>query len=360
MRGMPRLGPVVSGTAGPLEPVLFLPEPCPPRADDLATFQTAPLGLEPDEGVRAGLTVRDLRVFIPGWLASFLAHVGLVVTLAFLGAVTSVPSVISLVALPSVDDGAEMLDVVLGPTVTESGEAGQSALDQLAAEAQLPPRIPVPPLETDFGLASLWQQGNDSAALWGTSAGAGVERRMGDGEGDADGQDQAQFFGVSARGNKFVFVIDCSGSMGGPRWISARSELIRSLRALKPDQMFCVLLYSSDAWSYEGNVELASFAMATPENLDKSALWLGRQIPGGGTLPLAAMREALTLRPDAIYLLSDGELQDDTRGYLLRNNRVRSGRQPVPVHTVSAGMLFGAQLLQVIAQENGGQFQQVW
>jgi hypothetical protein len=66
------------------------------------------------------------------------------------------------------------------------------------------------------------------------------------------------------------------------------------------------------------------------------------------------------LRPDAVYLLSDGELQDDTRGYLLRNNRERSGRQPVPVHTVSAGMLFGAQLLQVIAQENGGQFQQVW
>lgn len=362
MRGAPLLEPVDRiGKPGRLDPALPLPGPGLSLPAGSGAARVTPRMELPQDDTSSTLTVRELQLFIPGWLASFLVHVGMVVALAFLGVVTSQPGIISLVALPAIDDGAEKLDVVLGPTSAEAAEAGQSALDQLAAKAELPPLMPVPPVLAQFAeLTSLWQQGNDSAALWGTSAGAGVERRMGEGDGDADARDEAQFFGVSARGNKFVFVIDCSGSMGGPRWISARSELIRSLRALQPEQMFCVLLYSSDAWSYEGNVELASYALATPENLDKAALWLGRQMPGGGTLPMPAIREALTLRPDAIYLLSDGELQDDSRGYLLRNNRARSARQPVPVHTVSAGMLFGAQLLQVIAQENGGQFQQVW
>jgi hypothetical protein len=64
----------------------------------------------------------------------------------------------------------------------------------------------------------------------------------------------------------------------------------------------------------------------------------------------------LELNPDAVFLLSDGELQDDS---LLRlrvlNNRQGPSRQ-IPIHTIHLFSQEGRFTLQQIAVENGGSF----
>jgi Mg-chelatase subunit ChlD len=47
----------------------------------------------------------------------------------------------------------------------------------------------------------------------------------------------ASFFGAKSRGNRFVFVVDNSGSMGDGRMETTLMELQRSVEAMKEDQL---------------------------------------------------------------------------------------------------------------------------
>lgn len=323
----------------------------------------AGMGLKIEAGAGERSPLKEARAIVPGWLGSFLLHVTAIVCLAIVTRTVHSPTGIDLVADASGGDGGVMLDVVLSGGQVSSSRADGERLDQ--TEIQLPDAATIAPAVSaaDLAMDSVWKATGSADALWGTSSGIGVERVLAapdTGEKSGEGEDGANFFGVSARGQKFIFVIDCSGSMGGPRWLTARSELIRSIRSLKPDQEFAIMLYSSMSWSLQGSINEAAFVRATPENLDSASIWLGKQIPGGGTLPLPAVRQAISLHPDAIFLLSDGELQDDTRGYLWRYNREKARYGQVRVHTVGVGMFAGAQLLALIAAENGGEFHQVF
>lgn len=315
-----------------------------------------------------GSLVRSARL-LPPWLVSFLLHLTLLTTLAGWTRLVDPASSIQLEAAMTTEQGLDPMEIRLDP-VAAGGAAGSAASEeQLAMEPEV---LPLEILET--GPMAAWMreadlQKQDGDGLWGTQHDDGRDLGIADalaGQGTESGEpgQKASFFGISARGKRFVFIVDCSGSMGGPPWIAARNELIRTLRELQPDQLFSVMLYSSEAWSPEGRVSEAAFWEATPENLEKITVWLNRQVPGGGTLPLPALRESLRLIPDAVFLLSDGQLQDDSRGYLWRYNGRTNGRKAedevIPVNTVAIGMSAGAELLGIIARENRGQFQHIW
>jgi hypothetical protein len=69
---------------------------------------------------------------------------------------------------------------------------------------------------------------------------------------------------------------------------------------------------------------------------------------------------ALRRQPDAVFLLSDGELQDDSQQFLLVANQPAEqddgSRRQTPVHTVALDLSFGAGLLEQIAGQNSGVF----
>ncbi len=68
---------------------------------------------------------------------------------------------------------------------------------------------------------------------------------------------------------------------------------------------------------------------------------------------------ALRLKPDAIFLLSDGEFRDGTLEALRRKNRNRrdsAGQKNAVIHTIAFKSMAGAMLLRQIAAENGGTF----
>ncbi len=143
----------------------------------------------------------------------------------------------------------------------------------------------------------------------------------------------ATFFGIESSGESFVFVIDCSGSMENElRWHRARQELKYAIQSLNKDQRFLVLLYNDRTYIMMDQ-PLSELGMTAANDFNKTRLieWLWRQYPSGGTFPMNAMQIGLELSPDAIFLLSDGEIRDRTAEMLAKTNGFRAqmlGRNP--------------------------------
>jgi hypothetical protein len=171
----------------------------------------------------------------------------------------------------------------------------------------------------------------------------------------------ASFFGLSAKGNRFVFVIDSSTSMWGPRWIDVRKELVSSVRKLQPGQYFFVVCFDVTSISMFGaENSQKDFASADEANFRKLEYWLSQHTLGPGTKATSSLMEGLRLRPDAIFLLTDGEFQDDVLRILRMNNKNRSKKKPkIPVNTIGFHSQIGAPVLTQIASENNGKFKYV-
>lgn len=195
------------------------------------------------------------------------------------------------------------------------------------------------------------------------SGGMGGEGRGGDGVEAmilAEGDRSASFFGLSAKGKRFVFVIDSSTSMWGPRWIDVRQELLRSVRKLNQDQYFFVVCFDVASTSMFGEGQRQrDFAAANEENFRKLEYWLAQHTLGPGTMANASVLEALRLKPDAIFLLTDGEFQDNVLQTFRNGNRNRGKKKKIPVHTIGFHSKIGAPVLSQIASENNGQFRYV-
>jgi hypothetical protein len=158
---------------------------------------------------------------------------------------------------------------------------------------------------------------------------------------------QASFFGIRERGQFFVYVVDSSGSMiDEARLMRATIELRRSVLALQPPQQFEVIFYNHESNPMPGGPKPRSADLQS-KNLLLS--WLRLIEPDGGTDPRVAMRQALGLKPDAVFLLSDGEFPDGTVNEIARLNRRR-----VPIHCIDlTGGLSGDHLKRIAAASGG-------
>jgi hypothetical protein len=189
---------------------------------------------------------------------------------------------------------------------------------------------------------------------------------LGDGEflaatGAAEDGPGAEFYGVKASGRKFVFVVDSSRSMHGPRWEAAVRELLRAVSRLQEGQFFYVIFFDALPHPmFDQPASEASFFAVEKRHIDRLRQWATSMTLGPDTEPLAAIKIACRLRPDAIYLLSDGEFRDKTALYLRRNNHARdeNGRKTpaFAVHTIALQSRQGQPLLERIAKENAGEF----
>jgi hypothetical protein len=162
---------------------------------------------------------------------------------------------------------------------------------------------------------------------------------------------KASFYGVEAEGRNFIFVVDTSGSMSGSRFRRARAELCRSIEHLHPDQSFFVILFN--------NVPalMPSFGMAAadPASLRLLENWLRKTECNGGTNPMPALIAALAMKPDAVYLLSDGKF-DPALAQTVSQLQVF---QRIPVHTIGFASRKGEPMLKAISQVSGGTYRHV-
>ncbi|WP_435009487.1 vWA domain-containing protein [Tundrisphaera lichenicola] len=159
---------------------------------------------------------------------------------------------------------------------------------------------------------------------------------------------QASFFGIRAEGRVFVFVVDRSGSMiDADRLDRAKAELRRSVGSLQSPQRFKVIFYNDRPLPMPGDFTKP----ADYPSKAQLARWMNFVEPEGETDPRSALALALAMRPDAVFLLSDGAFPPGTADSVVKFNPKK-----VPIHCVDLAGGAGGDDLRKIAQDSGGQY----
>ncbi len=189
------------------------------------------------------------------------------------------------------------------------------------------------PIKTDLAnpneLPALAEFGDEASDLF---------RELGDGMSDKPGVgNMATFFGVPAKGKKFCFVVDNSRSMRGAKFENALYELGSAIDKLKPDQSFFIIFFSDQPYPLFYPQPAKDFVRATPQAKQLLARWLPTVELHLKTKGSEAMKLALELNPDAIYLLGDGAFTDNTAKELLAREYTRT-----KIHTIGFNMKEGS------------------
>ena len=162
-------------------------------------------------------------------------------------------------------------------------------------------------------------------------------------------EEGVSFFGTVSRGNKFVFIIDKSGSMSGNRLAAAKKELCSTLKGLKPTDKFMIYFFSDAAQAMPARAMLAG----TPKNIPWATDWVSGRSVDGGTNPTQALSWCFNLRPDTVWLLTDGQFADGPAlDAIAAGNRQLKAR----INTLAFHDKAGANILQRIARENDGTY----
>lgn len=288
------------------------------------------------------------------WMISLVAHVTAVLALAAITLHRQRPKdQLALTASPSEPNevAIESLTIEASEPVTETSEpiANDTAVAidpaaELPAIDFAPQSTPRPPT-------------NAESALKSTTAAAESLR--------ASAHASIQFCGVEGGGNHFVYLVDSSASMG-EAFDSARRELLRSVDALQPQQRFYVIFFDAQS-DYmrlsDPNQDEPYSMLATPQNKAALKRWAMQISPDRGKAPYEPLEFALELRPDVIFLLSDGEFPQGIEDLLREQNRVQNlfgDSHPICiVHTIGYHSKAGESRMKRIAVQNDGHYRHI-
>jgi hypothetical protein len=159
---------------------------------------------------------------------------------------------------------------------------------------------------------------------------------------------RTSFYGVRTVAQTIVYVVDCSGSMAeADRILRAKAELRRSVMGLQFPQRFTVIFYNTHPIPMPG-IALKSAEAGTK---DQFLSWLRMIEPDGGTEPRGALKTAISLNPDVIYLLSDGAFPNG----VVEETAQRNTRK-IPIHCIDLAGGSAGDHLRRIARDSGGQY----
>ncbi len=175
----------------------------------------------------------------------------------------------------------------------------------------------------------------------GNDAGRGRNFGRGDGTGRGNGVGRGgspSFFGIPSSAKKLEYVIDRSDSMAQHDALTVvKAELLASLDELPPDCEFAVLFFNKVLTPFLPRADQAGACLVRGTTDNKALVneFVKSVLPEGGTDRMAALRGALALNPDAIYLLTDADEPLLYAGDLEQLRR--ANRRRIPIHVVEFG-----------------------
>jgi hypothetical protein len=276
------------------------------------------------------MLLRMLPTAMPSWLLSLVFHLSLVLLLALLQ-----------VARGGSSDGVDlMVDARGADSLGDDGQgllaetmeiASDLAVPQLDASAPKADAVADAITETPkFELPGIAAAANDGGGLDGTdgTAAGGAEGAAGVG----DGPVRTQVFGLVGEGTNFVYVFDRSDSMNsvfsytseGATVFSvtpleaAKAELLRSLKDLDGRHRFHIIFYNHEPWIFDPGRSPKKMIQATRVNKRRASAFVSTVYGQGNTNHLKPLEIAIKMKPDVIFLLTDGEAKDDPTPYQLQ------------------------------------------
>ena len=153
--------------------------------------------------------------------------------------------------------------------------------------------------------------------------------------GGVGGPGETTFMEISGVGKMFVYVIDSSSSMTGGRLKAAQGQLKASLRLLQPNQKFAVIFFNEyrERLKLRRNDDHAVY-FATDVNKELASHQIDRVTADRGTVPMPAILEAISLKPDVIYFLTDGDESELSPAEMAQ---VRQLSRSITIHVIKLG-----------------------
>jgi hypothetical protein len=215
----------------------------------------------------------------------------------------------------------------LGAAVPAADELVDSA--QFAATSEFSNlSAEVAPLSGSDALADLASMGEFGLRSMGTGGGTGGGRGRGNGPGAGDGTgpgSKTGLFGLRDEGSRIVYVFDRSESMNsvftltdGDREIAsvtsldaAKQELIKSVNELADGGQFQMIFYNDAPLPFLDHYQVNGLSKADAKTKEAATQFIYQLVAERNTNHVAALLMALKLKPDVIFLLTDGEAKDD-------------------------------------------------
>ncbi|OYP32263.1 hypothetical protein [Rhodopirellula sp. MGV] len=299
---------------------------------------------------------KSIRRRMPAWLTSLAVHSVLVVLLALMSLSATEPR--DQVAIAASMAQSEVSEIETIQLETESVETAET----------VPVPTEVPDDLSEFGELPVTELVSDLLpkvaaplpALSNAMSAAEMATAM-----SSDSSEAMEFCGIQGGGNHFVYLVDSSKSMGDG-FAQARQELLRSIELLTPKQKFYVIFFDEEP-AYmrisDPNVDESRSVYATPANKAALGQWAMSISMDGGKAPYEILPFAFELRPDVIFLLSDGEFPKRIEQQFKDLNRVDSlfgDDQPISlVHTIGYHSRAGENGMRRIATQAGGNYRYV-
>lgn len=112
---------------------------------------------------------------------------------------------------------------------------------------------------------------------------------------------------------ELVYVIDCSGSMGGQPIAQAKAAIRHSLSKMRPDDTFQIIKFSNDAQAMSDRPLPFS-----RDNVNRALAYLDQPYGGGGTMMMEGIRKALDAPRDQsrlrfVCFLTDGFIGNESQ-----------------------------------------------
>ena len=152
-----------------------------------------------------------------------------------------------------------------------------------------------------------------------------------------------------------AYVCDASGSMIN-HFSALLDQIEHSVHRLKPVQSFNIIFFQEE---FAAGIDAHNLLPATAANKARAAQFLSAATASGTTDPLPALEMAMRIKPELIWLLTDGDFpnNDDVLHFIRKNNP--NGR--IQINTIAFVQRGDAyeKVLRTIAKENRGEFRYV-
>ncbi len=301
-------------------------------------------------------TPKIARRGMPFWFTSFLVHAAALLLLSF--ATLAVPQkqddlgwTASTTAFEEEVESFQEVEIDL-PEDLESIEAElASELTDLgmAALGDLSEELALADVSNDAGAFS--ESLGDLGKLFGESGNGLAELGQGLGA-----KATASFFGTKIEGKRILFMLDNSGGMKKGKLETLIEELLKSVDSLRPKQEFYVIFYSDTVYPLFYPRSATNFVYATAKNKKLLQEWLETVELCSGNRIDEAMEAANVIRPDMVFLLTDGKLfTTDAKKRILLNGTSRE----FPINTFGMGVRKNstpAEELRLVAEANRGSY----
>jgi Ca-activated chloride channel family protein len=172
------------------------------------------------------------------------------------------------------------------------------------------------------------------------------------------GDGPVRFLGAIDAGKNFVYIIDCSGSMGDYNALDyAKAELLASLQGVSNRQKFQIIFYNEEIRRFQLPNQAVELYPGIDVNRNRAKRFIGSVSPSLGTKHMPALLAALKYEPDVIFFLTDAREPALSKDGLLKVKK--ANYNSARVHCIEFGVgheLPGDNFLKRLARQNKGTY----